>query len=87
MQFITWNDRKLYEYVDKIDQSQQTSGTTRATDEGTSRISTELTQEQWTLLQERRERPSAHSPSSLSMPTTTHGRVAVSTKPPPRTTR
>ena len=59
MQFITWNDRKLYEYVDKIDQSQQTSGTTRATDEGTSRISTELTQEQWTLLQERRERPSA----------------------------
>jgi hypothetical protein len=21
MQFITWNDRKLYEYVDKIDQS------------------------------------------------------------------
>jgi len=59
MQFITWNDRKLYEYVDKIDQSQQTSGTTRATDEGTSRISTELPQEQWTLLQERRERPSA----------------------------
>ena len=58
MQFITWDDKKLGEYLEKINKPKKAPATTRA-DEGSTPINTELSEEQWAFLRFRRETSSA----------------------------